>query len=195
MIDYKNYSNDLFFKEGILFSTKESKVSYPESGNEVCFQIEENSFWFKHRNNCIIESVKKHNKNTVFFDIGGGNGYVTKGLQENGFNTILVEPGLAGCLNAKKRNLDNVICSTLENANFQKESIENIGPFDVVEHIENDVEFLKSIHSFLEKDGLLYITVPAYNFLWSKDDISAGHYRRYTLKSIEKKLKEIGFYN
>lgn len=193
MIDLTKYSQNLVESGGMFFTEKESEVSYPESGNDDFYQIEENSFWFRHRNNCIIESVKRHNKNKIFFDVGGGNGFVAKGLQENGFETVLLEPGLQGCLNAKKREIETVICSTFENADFQKGSIENVGVFDVVEHIENDVEFLKEIYSFLEKDGLIYITVPAYNFLWSNDDKYAGHYRRYTVKELENKLKGIGY--
>ena len=32
-------------------------ISYPEEGNEACFEIEDQSFWFRHRNNCIRELV------------------------------------------------------------------------------------------------------------------------------------------
>ena len=41
-------------------------------------QLEEDSFWFNHRNNIIANAVKKHSKGNVFFDIGGGNGFVAK---------------------------------------------------------------------------------------------------------------------
>ena len=33
-------------------------ISYPEEGNEACFQIEDQSFWFRHRNDCIRELVR-----------------------------------------------------------------------------------------------------------------------------------------
>ena len=187
------YTKNLSEKEGIFFSKNKSEVSYPEEGNEVCFQIEENSFWFSHRNNCIIESFQKYCPERVFFDIGGGNGYVAKGLQDIGVNTVLLEPGLTGCQNAKKRGLKNIICSTLENAEFGKCSIPSIGLFDVVEHIEDDLTFLTSIHDYLEEGGYVFITVPAHNFLWSQEDIVAGHYRRYTLRQISEKLKKVGF--
>jgi hypothetical protein len=187
------YTKGFTEKEGIFFSKTKSDVSYPEEGNEVCFQIEENSFWFSHRNNCIIESYKKYCPERVFFDIGGGNGFVAKGLQDIGVNTVLLEPGMIGCENAKKRGLKNIICSTLENSEFEKSSIPSIGLFDVVEHIENDVNFLTSIHYYLEEGGYVFITVPAYNFLWSQEDIIAGHYRRYTLRQINAKLKNLGF--
>ena len=69
----------------------------------------------------------------------------------------------------------------------------SIGLFDVVEHIENDLNFLTQMHRFLKDDGLIFITVPAYDVLWSKDDEDAGHFRRYTTKELENKLKAAGF--
>lgn len=65
--------------------------------------------------------------------------------------------------------------------------------FDVVEHIKDDRSFLKTIHDILSNKGLVYITVPAFNILWSKEDVDAGHYRRYSIKQIRKILKEQGF--
>ena len=48
-------------KHGIYFSSSRSEIYYPDDGNENCTQIEEESFWFAHRNNIISESVKKYN--------------------------------------------------------------------------------------------------------------------------------------
>ena len=45
-------------KDGIYYSAASEAVSYPEAGNEACFQIEEQAFWFRHRNNCTRELVK-----------------------------------------------------------------------------------------------------------------------------------------
>jgi len=193
MTDLENYTAELIKKDGIFFAKKQSSISYPESGNETCFQIEENSFWFNHRNNCIIEAVKKYCPQNQFFDVGGGNGFVAKGLEDAGISTVLVEPGVQGCLNAKKRNLQNIVCSTFENASFKKNTIPAIGLFDVVEHIENDIAFLKSAHDYLQQNGFIFITVPAYQTLWSNEDADAGHFRRYTTKQLENKLKAIGF--
>ena len=193
MIDIEKYASGLIEKDGIYFAAKSSDISYPESGNQNCFQIEENSFWFKHRNNCIIAAVKRHCPERVFFDIGGGNGFVSKALQDNGIEAALVEPGIEGCRNARTRKLDTIICSTLENAEFKKDTIEAVGLFDVVEHIEDDVQFIELIHSYLKKEGHIFITVPAYKALWSNEDTDAGHYRRYTTKSLEQKLVGAGF--
>jgi SAM-dependent methyltransferase len=187
------YTKNLIKKDGIWYSTKKAAISYPDEGNEHCFQIEDNSFWFRHRNNCIVEVLKKYPPKGAFFDVGGGNGFVAKAVQDIGMETILVEPGEKGCINAKKRKVENVICATIENAGFEKSSIPAIGVFDVVEHFENDKALLENLNGFLQKDGLLYITVPCHEFLWSNEDDDAGHYNRYTIKSLSKKLNDTGF--
>lgn len=193
MVEIENYTDGLIERNGILYAESKSEISYPDDGNNICFQIEENSFWFRHRNNCIVEAVKKYAPSSDFFDVGGGNGFVTKALEENGIQSILVEPGADGCLNAQKRSVKHIICSTLENALFKKDRIPAIGLFDVVEHIENDKAFLQSIYAFLKPDGYVFITVPAFYVLWSNEDKDAGHYRRYTLNTLEDKLKLAGF--
>jgi hypothetical protein len=192
-INITDYSTALVQKEGIWHAKTASDISYPEAGNEICYQIEENSFWFKHRNNCILTAVKKYNEGRLFFDIGGGNGYVAKGIEANGLKTILIEPGIKGCLNARKRQLQNIVCATLEDAQFKKGTLPSVGLFDVVEHIENDVAFLSMIHAYMQEGGKVYITVPAFQSLWSNEDVDAGHYRRYTTKELCSKLEQVGF--
>ncbi len=180
-------------ENGIYFSKSNSNISYPEDGNVKCFQIEQDSFWFNHRNNVIVEAVKKYCRCKTFFDIGGGNGFVAKGLQDAGINVVLVEPGPSGAINAQKRNIKNIVCSTLEDAQFEKASLDSLGLFDVIEHIKDDYKFLSNINTYLNHDGLIFITVPAYNFLWSSEDSEAGHFRRYTLFQLNELLAKCGF--
>lgn len=192
-MNIQDYATNVVWKDGIWYSKDHMNISYPDSGNSSCFQIEDESFWFRHRNQCIIEAVKKYSPDKVFFDIGGGNGFVSMGLEQNGISTVLIEPGPEGANNARKRGLPNIICSTFELAGIRDNSIEAAGLFDVVEHIEDDLHFLKSIHKIMKPSGKLYITVPAYNMLWSAEDTYAGHFRRYTLSSLGQRLKEAGF--
>lgn len=192
-VNLNTIADNIVQKDGIWFSKTKAEVSYPKEGSDMCFLIEGDSYWFQHRNNCIQALVKKYSKDTPFFDIGGGNGYVSMGLQNAGIETILVEPSFDGVKNAQARGLTNLVCSTLEDASFKFNSLPSIGVFDVVEHIEDDDEFLKQLHSYLEPNGKLYITVPAYNFLWANEDDYTGHYRRYTISKLKKQLKNIGF--
>ncbi|WP_407641098.1 methyltransferase domain-containing protein [Bryocella elongata] len=68
-----------------------------------------------------------------------------------------------------------------------------IGLFDVVEHIREDVAFVRNRHRLLIPGGSIYITVPAYQWLWSDEDSSSGHAQRYTLKMLRQSLEKAGF--
>lgn len=181
-------------EDGIFYASGSEAISYPEEGNEACFELEDQSFWFRHRNDCIRELVRNflpRGKGPIF-DVGGGNGFVAKVLIEAGWEVVLVEPGPSGARNAKKRGLEHVVCGTTHSAGFKNGSLPAIGVFDVVEHIEDDLGFLRHLWDLLEPGGMLYLTVPAYNFLWSHEDVNAGHFRRYTLGAMEKKLVKAG---
>jgi len=64
---------------------------------------------------------------------------------------------------------------------------------DVIEHIDNDLIALRELKRVTKPDGLILITVPAYQFLWSAHDLAHHHKRRYSSKILKNKLKEAGF--
>jgi SAM-dependent methyltransferase len=178
---------------GLWVSKIRSGVSYPSSDNERCYQIEDTSFWFQHRNRCIANCVRAYPPSGVVFDVGGGNGFVSLGLQRAGWDTVVVEPGVTGACNAQRRGLLHVICSTFEDAGFRQHALPSVGMFDVLEHVEDDAGFLRALHEAMVPGGRLYLTVPAYQWLWSAEDTYAGHFRRYTLPSLTSTLDRAGF--
>lgn len=170
-----------------------SSISYPDEGNQRCFELEDQSFWFKVRNKVISHFVRKYATKGNFVDVGGGNGYVARGLQDLDFQEVcLVEPGPDGCKNAARRGLKSIFNGLLKDYR-PGDQFDNIGLFDVVEHIEEDVSFLKEVASRTTKEGKVFITVPAYSFLWSSEDVIAGHSRRYTLTELIGKCEMAGF--
>ena len=60
MLDIQEITTGLKLNEdGIWYSKEIDDISYPKDGNESCFAIEDLSFWFKHRKNCITSVVKE----------------------------------------------------------------------------------------------------------------------------------------
>lgn len=178
---------------GVWASSETGHVSFPEGDHDRCFQLEERSFWFQHRNRCLVAAMRRFPPPGTLFDVGGGNGFVTLALRENRFDAILVEPGWDGVRNARLRGLSPVICATLVGAGFRPHSLPAMGMFDVLEHVEDDLGMLRDARTCLMAEGRLYMTVPAYGFLWSRDDTRAGHFRRYTRESLAGTLREAGF--
>jgi len=179
--------------DGLWASPSVSAISYPDGGNDVCFAAEAGSFWFAHRNRCILSAVRSFPPPGAFFDVGGGNGFVAKALQNAGIEVVLVEPGPAGVRNAHHRGVSHVVRSTLQDAGFFAATLPAVGLFDVVEHIRHDGAFLSDVHRYLVPGGRVYITVPAFQWLWSREDVEAGHERRYTLEGMCGELAGSGF--
>ena len=180
-------------REGWWTSRSLSGVAYPEEGNSFCFAVEDSSFWFQHRNRCIVEVMRRFPPPGTLFDIGGGNGCVARAIQQSGHEVVLVEPGLVGVQNAMKRGIRNVVHATFEDIGALPGTIPAVGLFDVVEHIQHDSEFVASIHRSLSPGGRIYITVPAFGWLWSHEDIIAGHSRRYTIGTLSRLLESAGY--
>jgi SAM-dependent methyltransferase len=168
-------------------------VAYPEEGNSLCYAVEDTSFWFQHRNRCIVEAMRQFPPTGLVFDVGGGNGCVARAILDSGHEVVLVEPGLVGVQNALKRGIRQVVRAAMEDMGAKNETIPAVGLFDVVEHIPDDAGFMARIHRLLIPGGRVYITVPAFDWLWSHEDVRAGHSRRYTIPSLRRCLESTGY--
>jgi SAM-dependent methyltransferase len=178
---------------GLWWPRTRSRVDYPDEGNAFCFQMEDQSFWVHHRNRCILAAVARLPPTGPVFDIGGGNGFVSRALAQAGYAAVVVEPGPVGARNAQARGLSPVICSTLDDAGFHPGSLPAAGLFDVLEHIEDDLTVLRRLAALVQPGGRLYLTVPAYSWLWSGEDELGGHHRRYSRGALVRVVREAGF--
>ncbi len=179
--------------DGLWHPRSRSAFDYPDEGNAFCFQVEDHSFWFRHRNACILDAVRRRPPAGAIFDIGGGNGFVARALAQAGFDAVVVEPGPTGARNAQARGLAPVVCAALDDAGFAPGSLPAAGLFDVLEHMADDRTVLEQLAQLLPRDGRLYLTVPAYQWLWSTDDDLGGHHRRYSRRSLRRVVTAAGF--
>ena len=179
--------------DGVWRAHAASAVDYPDEANAFCFAVEDGSFWFQHRNAVIIDIVRRFPPPGFIADIGAGNGYVSRGLAEAGFETLVLEPGPNGIQNARSRGLSPLVCATLQDAAFRRESLPAAAMFDVLEHIEDDIGVLRLLYEAITPGGRIYLTVPSFQILWSGEDDIAGHHRRYTIATLNERLRAAGF--
>lgn len=64
---------------------------------------------------------------------------------------------------------------------------------DVLEHLDDDVAGLRTIASLLAPGGQVVVTVPAYPWLWSGEDVISQHRRRYTRRALVAACRAAGF--
>jgi SAM-dependent methyltransferase len=141
----------------------------------------------------ITDVVSRFPPDGALLDLGGGNGFMTRALDEAGFPAVLVEPVPEGARTAHERGLRPVVCSTIGAAGFPAGSLPAVAMFDVLEHLDDDVAHLRLVRDLLVPGGRLYLTVPKHPGLWSAHDEAAGHQRRYTTKSLLAVVRDGGF--
>jgi SAM-dependent methyltransferase len=168
-------------------------IAYPESGNALAMEVEDESFWFRHRNRVITALLQRYPPAGPIWDVGGGNGFQTRHLERAGYDVVMVEPGPVGCENARGRGVGTVIRSTLEELALPSHSIAALGYFDLLEHLEDPHPLLHESLRVLRSGGRAYLAVPAYNWLWSHEDTFAEHKRRYTARTLSDVLGLAGF--
>ena len=67
--------------------------------------------------------------------------------------------------------------------------------FTVIEHIENDVQYVRELASRIRSGGYVVITVPARQEKWTLEDDLVGHLRRYSRETLEVVMREAGLSN
>jgi SAM-dependent methyltransferase len=193
-VDLTTIASGLRRVEGGFYASAGAEVvSYPTAANEGCFELEETSFWFLHRNQIVLDAVQSLPPEGMLLDVGGGNGFVSRALEEAGWQVALLEPGPDGVRHARVRGLRTVAQSTWDEAGFLPDTLGGVGLFDVLEHVADGDSFLRTIHAALVRGGRLYLTVPAHPWLWSEADRHAGHFRRYARQSLGEELVGAGF--
>ena len=175
-------SKEGFFVPGYI---DESKISFPSFSWEVSDSDEDaSSFWAIERSKLIHKMLVTRNVSTLW-EIGAGNGTAAIPLRELGLEVIAVEPLKSGA----KTLLENgfqTFYSTLEDLSLPDNSIDAIGAFDVLEHLENPEDLLSEIFRILKPGGIFICSVPANQWLFSDFDMAIGHFRRYSRKSLSK---------
>jgi 2-polyprenyl-3-methyl-5-hydroxy-6-metoxy-1,4-benzoquinol methylase len=71
--------------------------------------------------------------------------------------------------------------------------IDTIVCSNVLEHIEDDDDVLKSLYHLLPAGGRLIVLVPALKVLYNVFDKELGHFRRYSKSELSQKLTYNGF--
>jgi trans-aconitate methyltransferase len=63
---------------------------------------------------------------------------------------------------------------------------------DVLEHVADDEALLRDVTSHLAPSGKIFITVPAFSWLWSAHDRFLGHHRRYRISTLGTLIARMG---
>ncbi len=159
-------------------------ADYNSVALEIIKSTENNHFWFITRREYIISAFKRLVKKTdKTIEIGSGTGFIAGGIKNLGYDIAVGDIHLSGLYYAKEIGISECYLFDLYDPPFYGE-YDVVCMFDVIEHLENDYISIQKAAKILRPNGLLFITVPAHNWLWSRDDTIAAHKRRYSKKRL-----------
>ncbi len=177
-------------KDGILtFDFQlDNSSTYEAHHIETLKRGENNHFWFSARRKKIAQTFDRFvDKDASILEIGGGTGFVAEKLIEKGFSVELADIHSNALHFAQERGIKKLYQFDLFYPPFLEE-FDVICLFDVLEHLKEEERAFECLKKMLKPGGKIIFTVPAHQWLWSRDDILAGHARRYTKKTLEKTL-------
>lgn len=154
---------------------------------------QDHHWWFRGRKAIINMALKRFlEPNSHIAEIGCGMGGNLDLLKTYG-EVVAIEPNphAVQFVRSKYPNT-NVIEGSLAELSKLNQKFDCICMFDVLEHIEDDIGALKLLATSLKPNGHILVTVPCYQFLFSKRDELLGHHRRYTFHEIYSKAKKAG---
>jgi SAM-dependent methyltransferase len=126
-------------------------------------------------------------------EIGCGQGLLQRQIEEAYGRAIigfdLNETGLAHNLSKFSR----VCCYDIYQCDSTfKQRFDLVFLWDVIEHIQEEDAFLQAVLFHLAPGGKLVVNVPAGEWAFSEYDRAAGHYRRYSIRSMRETAERSG---
>lgn len=159
------------------------------------YQLEREHWWFTARLHILRSYVGRHfaqaNKPLRILNAGVATGATSLMLTEFGEVTS-VEYDEDCCQFLRENVLPDVVQASLTALPFADASFDLVCAYDVIEHIEDDVQALREIKRVLKPGGHFHLTVPAFQMLWSNHDVVNHHYRRYRRNQLLQRVREAG---
>lgn len=158
----------------------------------------------------LVSILDRHvqSRNERIFELGFGNGSIANFLSKKGYEIEGVDPSQQGVIQAK----ENFPSLKLEFGHSGENLVARFGTFqalyslEVIEHVFNPYEYIASVNSLLNLDGICVISTPYHSYLknllisimgkWDSHFTvlwRGGHIKFWSAKSISKLLSYSGF--
>ena len=158
-------------------------------------EIEEDKhWWFAGRTWSLLNMVDRlvePDGSQQVLDIGCGAGNMFHHLARYG-PVVGLDNNPKPLAIARERGYD-VREGSAEEMPFDDASFQLVSLLDTVEHCDDDMAVLRDCYRVCAPGGHLVVTVPAFMWLWSNNDVLNDHKRRYTARELRDKLRKVGF--
>jgi SAM-dependent methyltransferase len=154
---------------------------------------EASHWWFRSRRSILLTILRTRlPMGARLLDVGCGTGYFLEAAREHWevHGLDFAEEAVEFC---RRRGLATVRQASVQAlAKLEGDSFDCVCFCDVIEHLDDDVGALDAAKNLLRPEGVVLITVPAFEWLWSPRDDVHHHRRRYTRSSLIYSLEAAG---
>jgi SAM-dependent methyltransferase len=149
---------------------------------EDIYRFELTHWWFRGRRHVIASMLRRFSPSRrplKVADVGCGMGSTFDMLSEFGW-VVGIDASPTALAFSKDRGHPLLVAGGLPVLPFPDGVFDIVCALDVIEHLDDDYAAVRELWRICKPGGLLMITVPAYQWLWSEHDDINEHRRRYT---------------
>ena len=157
-------------------------------------EIEEDRHWWFATRLWAIESWLRQSappRDAQILDIGCGAGNMIHHLSQFG-RVKGIEVDERPVRMAQARGYDVQQADATQRIPFNDNTFDLVTALDVIEHVDADVQVISEARRVAKPNGLVLITTPAFQTLWSHNDVLNAHKRRYTAGNLKTRVEETG---
>jgi SAM-dependent methyltransferase len=169
---------------------------------QTYFAVEKNHWLMRVRRKIVTDQLEHYAHALVtplggtpkkILDFGSGSGFLVNELQQIGVNAYGVDNAAPAIEYGTSLGIKSLsVLASGASLPFADGYFDCVLAMDVLEHLPEEQAVLKELKRVLKKDGVLIITVPAYMFLWGRQDEVSQHFRRYTMGRVIEVLRLSG---
>ena len=157
---------------------------------EDIYRAELTHWWFRSRLQIVSTLIQRFSTSRGplrIADVGCGMGASLDQLAKLG-TVIGADFSPTALAFARSRTREPLVAAALPSLPFADGFFDVVCALNVIEHIEDDYAAVRELCRICRPGGLLVLTVPAYQWLWSQHDDINEHKRRYTRSRLQECL-------
>ena len=169
-------------------------------------ELEDTHYWHVHRRALILQFLRRacRDPRRKLVELGCGVGTVATYLNAHGYDVDYADVHAEGLRAAYARACAQLGAGVERHRFVRLDLTRQLPPhpyagvllLDVLEHLPDDAAVMRNLHRYLRSsapDAFLFLTVPAFPFLWSPWDDLERHKRRYTASSLRRLATATGY--
>jgi SAM-dependent methyltransferase len=158
---------------------------------------DQDHWWFQSKSSIVAGLINRHlprrSRNGWLVDLGAGAGGVTSRLGWCRERTIALDGFTPMVTSGRQRHQFRALVGNLDAVPMAGGTADVVTLLDVIEHQTDPSFALMEARRIVRADGILIVTVPAHQWLWSQADELLGHVKRYDRGLLRSELESCGF--